>query len=178
MATFSPDVWKYSARRIRAMPKQELLDRLGHTIEHHASHWHIPGYDRDDLLNEAVLVVLRCQNSYASGRGAMFPTYVDRAITHEFSKLLRKEGFKLENGKWVRRRPMHSDIDAIVEPSVEEPGFADTEATDRAAWLRKSLPTIQGHYADKLLADEDLPRRERVALRRAARFVPNEEVLA
>lgn len=93
----------------------------------------VPSYDRDDLLQEAALVVLDCRRTYHWSAGP-FERYVARALHFHFVQLAKRE---------QPRSNRTSSLDVLQEygqePLLEEPGL---KAVEDAALAKQLMSTM------------------------------------
>jgi len=72
--------------------RSRLVDRYQGLVAHIASHYHCPGFEREDLLQEGVLGLLRALESFDPCRGCGFSTYATFWIRQGIQRSIDRTG--------------------------------------------------------------------------------------
>jgi RNA polymerase primary sigma factor/RNA polymerase sigma factor len=95
-----------------------------------ATHFAAPERSLEELVSEASLPLIRCVESFDSGRGIRFSTYATRALTNFFARLRRQD--------YRRRLRLHFGDDRVYAtwmggPSIESENLIQAEECRRLA---------------------------------------------
>jgi DNA-directed RNA polymerase specialized sigma24 family protein len=138
------------------MTFEGCMKRYGNFVEAH-SRWHIAGFDRDDVRQEIIEVMLRCLRNYDVSLNVPFYPYFKRAVINQLCKL-GSRGRKRAH-LFAEVSPLPDDPDKV--PAASEPDLTDLAASSEFIARVKDLSLATRTVVTKVLTGKPVTAAER-----------------
>ena len=152
---------------------ESCMSRYGNFIEAH-TRWYIPGYDRDDVRQEVIEVLLKCLRNYDRSLNVPFYPYFKRAVINQLCKLGARG--RLRAHLFAAINPLPDDADKV--PAAPDPDLADLAASHEFIAQVNRLSVETRRCVVKVLTGDPVTAGERRSVRAELFSVLGAEVRA
>ncbi len=119
-----------------------ILNRYKNLVRKKASSMYILGGDREDLIQEGMIGLVKAFREYDSGRDASFATFADLCVSRQLFTAVEASGRK-------KHMPLNTYISLYSQPT-------DSDGTEMGATLEETLPGDSDSEPEKHVLDQEL----------------------
>lgn len=129
-----------------------LIRRYSDTIRRKSRSYFIMGADEEDVIQEAMIGLMKAIRSYATDRGASFRTYAERCITGQILDAVKAAARKKHaplNQSVSLSKPINREEGETMEDLLQAPSASDS----KMAMILSDVMEYVGQNREKVFSD-------------------------